>query len=126
MMKLRKTLVTAICVGSLAGISVPLAAHAEVGVYFNVAPPAPRYEAVPAPRVGYVWAPGYWDLRGNRHVWRPGHWERHRKGYYFDAPAWVQNGDRWELHRGRWNRGDRDNDGVPNGRDRAPNNPYVQ
>ncbi|MEO7108398.1 MAG: YXWGXW repeat-containing protein [Rhodoferax sp.] len=126
MMKLRKTLLAAICIGSLAGITVPLTANADVGVYFNTAPPAPRYEVVPAPRRGYVWVSGFWDLRGHRHVWHAGHWERARRGYHMEQPTWTQNGDRWELRRGHWNRGDRDGDGVPDRKDRAPNNPYVQ
>ncbi len=126
MMKLRKTLLAAICVGSLAGISVPLTAAAQVGVYFNVAPPERRHEVVPAPRHGYVWSPGYWNARGNRHVWQPGHWERNRRGYYRTEPVWTQRDDRWQLERPRWNRGDRDRDGVPNSVDRAPNNPNRQ
>ena len=126
-MLIRKTLVSAaICVGSLAGMTVPVTASAHARVYYNVAPPEPRVEVVPAPRRGYVWSTGYWDLRGHRHVWRHGHWERSRRGYVLAQPAWVQKGERWELQRGRWNRGDADRDGTPNGRDRAPNNPYVQ
>ncbi|MBK6323180.1 YXWGXW repeat-containing protein [Candidatus Aalborgicola defluviihabitans] len=126
MMKFRKTMLAAICVGLLVGIGAPLTATAQVRVYFNNAPPEPRYEVVPAPRRGYVWSAGYWDLRGHRHVWRAGHWERARRGYYMNQPTWTQNGDRWELRRGHWNRGDNDHDGVRNGKDRAPNNPYVQ
>ena len=124
--KLRKTLLTAICVGSLAGIATPLTANAQVGVYLHVAPPEPRYEVVPQPRRGYVWSNGYWNARGNRHVWQAGHWERERHGYYRTQPTWTQHDDRWQLERGRWNRRDRDGDGVPNNRDRAPANPYVQ
>ena len=36
--------------------------HAVVEV--NVRPPAPRVVVVPAPRVGYAWAPGYWRWNG--------------------------------------------------------------
>jgi len=125
-MKLRKTLLVAICVGSLAGMSLPLTANAEVGIFFNIAPPEPRYEVVPEPRVGYIWSSGYWNARKNRHVWQAGHWERERQGYYRVEPTWTQRDNRWQLERGRWNRGDRDGDGVPNNRDRAPNNPNVQ
>lgn len=125
-MKLRKTLLAAICVGTLAGIAAPLTANAKAGVYFNVAPPEPRYEVVPVPRRGYVWSHGYWNARGNRHVWQAGHWERERHGYYRSQSTWTQHDNRWQLERGRWNRGDRDHDGVPNNQDRAPNNPYVQ
>lgn len=39
-----------------------------------LAPPAPIYEAAPAPRVGYVWQPGYWGWEYGRYVWVRGHW----------------------------------------------------
>lgn len=35
-------------------------AGVDVSVGIGVAPPPPRYEVVPPPRAGYVWAPGYW------------------------------------------------------------------
>jgi hypothetical protein len=136
---------------SLATASIgllPLPAGAAVGLYVDIAPPAPRYEVVPAPRAGYVWAPGYWDWRGNHHVWVRGHWERERSGYYWHPNRWEQRDGRWALERGRWDREryvenrpfgdrdrdgvpnrydrDRDNDGVPNRLDRAPNNPHRQ
>ena len=96
---------------------VPVAAHAQV--YVQVAPPAPRYEAVPAPRRGMVWAPGHWEWRGGRHVWTRGVWLRQRPGYVYRAPDWRERGGRWEMRRGGW---DRDGDGIPNRYDRHPNN----
>ena len=126
-MKFRKLLLAGLCVTALSGIAVPVVADAAVGgVYLNVAPPPPRSEVVPSPRRGYVWVPGYWNARGNRHVWQAGHWEKSRNGYIYVQPNWVQRDNRWQLERGGWNRGDRDRDGVPNGRDRAPNNPNRQ
>lgn len=122
-MKLRKSLVIAMCVASLGSISVPMTASAEVAVYFNTAPPPVRYEAVPAPRRGYVWVPGYWNAKHNKHVWQAGHWERERKGYHYRQPTWVQHDNRWQLDHGGWTKGDRDGDGVPNSADRAPDNP---
>lgn len=122
-MKLRTSLVAVLAVFSLGAVAVPLVAVAAVGIYFNVAPPEPRYEVVPAPRAGYVWSNGYWNARNSRHVWQAGHWERERHGYYRTQPAWTQRDNRWQLERGRWNRGDRDGDGVPNSMDRAPDNP---
>ena len=121
-MKFRKSMIAALCAASLGAVSVPLAANAAVEIYLNAAPPAPRFERVPAARRGYVWSPGYWDARNNKHYWRAGHWERERKGHYRTAPQWVQRDNRWQLERGRWNR-DRDRDGVPNRVDRAPDNP---
>jgi hypothetical protein len=93
------------------------------GVWIRTAPPAPRVEVVPAPRAGYVWAPGYWQWNGHRHVWHNGSWMRERRGYVYSAPAWVEHDGRWEFRRGAWARGDADHDGVPNGADRRPNDP---
>ena len=120
-MNIRKPFAVALCVASLAAASLPLTSSAAV--YFEVAPPAPRVEVVPASRAGHVWVPGFWDARGHRHVWVKGHWQRERRGYRFVEPRWEQRDNRWYLERGRWARGDRDGDGVPNSRDRAPNNP---
>src|SRR4029450_11502978 len=37
-------------------------ANAQVNITFGSPPPPPRYEVVPAPRAGYVWAPGHYEL----------------------------------------------------------------
>lgn len=145
----RKLLLAALAVSSIGLIPVP--ASAEVGIYLDFAPPASRYEVVPAPRAGYVWQPGYYDWRNGRHVWLRGHWVRERRGYYWHPNRWEQRDGRWSLERGRWDRerwadnrysrrgGDRDRDGVPNRVDRdkdgdgvpnrydnQPNNPRRQ
>lgn len=122
-MKFRKSLLAVLCVASLGAVSLPLTAIADTRIYLNSAPPPPRYEAVPAARKGYLWVPGYWNVRNNRHAWQAGHWERHRTGYHYIEPAWTQHDNRWALQRGRWNKGDRDGDGVPNAVDRRPDNP---
>ena len=63
-------------------VGVPTIASAGVSIDIEVAPPPVRVETVPGPRVGYVWAPGYWEWRDRAHVWVPrwhherGHWER--------------------------------------------------
>lgn len=105
----------------LAAVTIPTAAQAQVAVYVQGPPPPPRYERVPPPRRGYVWAPGHYEYRGNRHVWIRGDYLRARPGYAYRAPEWRDRGGRWEYNRGRW---DRDGDGVPNRYDRRPNNPY--
>jgi hypothetical protein len=129
----RKLLLASLATASIG--MLPLPSSAQVGLYVDIAPPAPRYEVVPAPRAGYAWVPGFWDWRGNHHVWVRGRWERERHGYYWHPNRWVQQDGRWALERGRWDReryvenrayGDRDHDGVPNRFDRAPNNPYRQ
>ncbi len=136
----RKLLVGALFASTVACISVPAAAE----IYVRVAPPAPRHEVIPAPRSGYVWAPGYWDHRNGRHVWVKGHYERERRGLYYHPSHWVERDGRWYMQRSRWDKqryaqgpgGDRDRDGVPNRVDRdkdgdgvpnkydaSPNNP---
>ena len=73
-----------------AGLSAAsLPALAQVSVNINVAPPPPRYEAVPVVPSGYVWAPGYWAWNGNRYDWVRGHRIAQRDGY-----RWVP--DHWE------------------------------
>ena len=101
------------------------AAYAQIHGVITVreAPPPLRAEVVPAPRRGYVWAPGYWNWQGRRHVWHSGTWVRARPGYVYSSPAWAERDGRWEFHQGRWARGDNDRDGVPNGVDRRPNDP---
>ena len=102
----------------------------------NVGPPPLRYEAVPAPRHGFIWVPGYWNWQRDRHVWIAGDWVAERPGYIYAQPTWVERGGRWELRHGAWARGDldhdgirnrcdrdRDGDGVRNRRDDRPNNP---
>lgn len=82
----------------------PLVSSAQIGVDITVAPPAPQVEVVPAPRAGYVWAPGYWNWVGGRHVWVGGHWIGARPGYRWVPDAWVRHGDRWHYARGHWAR----------------------
>jgi hypothetical protein len=129
-MKFHKTLLIGLSVATLGGISIPLTASARVsvGIYLDVPPPPARVEFVPAPRYGYVWVPGYWDVRYHRHVWREGYWVHERPGYYYAPATWVSHGNRWELQRGNWRKHDRkhdhDDDGVPNRYDRSPNNPH--
>jgi hypothetical protein len=80
----------------------PLATHAAVNVDVTIAPPAPVVEAVPAPRVGYVWAPGFWEWRGGQHVWVAGRWIPARHGYHYVAAHWVPYGPQWRFVPARW------------------------
>jgi hypothetical protein len=99
------TLTIALVAATLGGIAVA-PAHAQVGVSISIgAPPPPRYEPVPPPRVGYIWAPGFWDWDGHRHVWHGGHWEVARAGYAYRPPVWHQGPHGWELDRGGWDHG---------------------
>jgi hypothetical protein len=109
---------------------LPTSAQAAIGVdlVVRVPPPAVRYEPVPPPRPGYVWTPGYWDWRENRHVWVGGTWVASRPGYVYYQPRWVERNGQWHYTRGHWGRHDKDRDGVANANDRdrdgdgVPNN----
>ncbi|MET3654551.1 YXWGXW repeat-containing protein [Dyella japonica] len=79
-------------------------AGVDVSIGIGVAPPAPRYEAVPPPRAGYVWAPGYWRWDGGRHVWVGGTWVRSRPGYVYHQSRWEHARDGWRFHQGYWGR----------------------
>lgn len=76
----------------------------SVDIRIGTPPPAPRYEQLPPPRRGYVWAPGYWAWDGHRYVWAGGHWERARHGYRYAPPVWRQAPGGWVLDRGGWAR----------------------
>jgi hypothetical protein len=160
----RKTLLAAaLAAGALMGLA-PLAqaepavvagtgAYAGTTVYgypgqtvlVQPAPPAPIYEAMPAPREGYIWTPGHYAWDNGRYVWQGGHWVAARPGYAWQAAHWEQRADgSWYLVGGTWVRtdtyatydhdaryygrshgpfGDRDGDGVINRDDRFPRDP---
>ena len=82
--------------------AVPLTSSARVYLDVNVAPPPPPEEVVPAPRVGYVWAPGYYDYDGHRHHWRHGHWIHEHHGHHWVADRWDEHEGRWHHERGHW------------------------
>lgn len=94
-------------------------AHAAgASVYVQIAPPAPQYEVVPAPRRHHAWVPGHWQWARTQYVWVPGHFERVRTGHYYAAPRWVQYGNDWGYHPGGWHRGSHGANGHGHARDR--------
>jgi|SRR5690349_11023670 len=119
---IRKMLVAGAIVAAAGAAAMPSVSAADI--FVRVGPPPARVEAVPAPRHGYVWAPGYWDWRGHRYAWVSGHWVRARPGYVYSAPRWQERNGGWYMERGHWDRGDRDHDGVPNRYDHRPDNPH--
>jgi hypothetical protein len=117
----KKVLVSALfAAGAIGAMATPLTSQAQIQVYLNTPPPAVRYEAVPAPRDGYVWSGGHWQHSDNKYVWRTGEWEASRPGYTYRQPSWNENNGRWNYQASRW---DRDGDGVPNNQDSRPDNP---
>jgi hypothetical protein len=93
-------LASLVLTASVAG--APAVSLGGVVVDIDVAPPAPQVEVVPAPRAGYVWAPGYWEWRGHNHEWEKGHWIRERPGHHWVPDRWVQNGPHWHHDVGHW------------------------
>jgi hypothetical protein len=85
-------------------VGAPTIASAGVGIDIEIAPPPVRVETVPGPRVGYFWAPGYWEWRDRAHVWVPGRYIRERHGYHWVGDRWDQRGPRWHHERGHWER----------------------
>jgi hypothetical protein len=98
---MRKLFIATLAAASLAGTALPAAA-AHVDLFVDIAPPPVRYEAVPAPRLGYVWAPGVWEWRHGRHVWLGGHWLRARHGYVYEPAHWVLVNGRWSWRPAVW------------------------
>jgi hypothetical protein len=114
-MKRILTLATLIALGAAAYAPLPSMAQTSFSVVVDTAPPAPRYERLPAPRHGYLWAPGHWEWRGHRHEWVGGYWIAERPGYAYSAPAWSRRDGGWYLEPARWtpHGRDRDRDGIP-------------
>jgi hypothetical protein len=96
---MRKALLAALLAASLADPAL-----AQLAVNIVVAPPAPLSEPVPAPRPGFVWAPGYWVWWGNRYVWWRGYWMPARAGWVWHRGWWAHNGPSWRWHPGWWAR----------------------
>ena len=90
---------------AIAAAGMPITAHAAKVIVIDVGPPPARVEAVPAPRAGYVWAPGYWRWDHGHHVWVKGYWVRERHGYHWVPSHWDERGKRWHFEAGHWARG---------------------
>ena len=104
-MQTRKlALLAALAIAGGAATAFTPAAFAQVSFSLSVGTPPPpmRYEVVPAPRPGYVWAPGYWNWSGAQYVWIGGTWHRDRPGYVYYQPRWERDGDHWRMRRAYW------------------------
>ena len=131
-MTMRKTLVSVlVAAGILGAVAMPTMSEASGGAEWSIRIGHPHYRAefVPEGRFGYVWVPGYWHRHGYRQVWVEGAWVRERRGsgnVYgygngYQPQRWSHPEDWRYRNGGRW---DRDGDGIPDHRDRHPNNPY--
>ena len=81
-------------------VAAPVATPGLVVV--QVEPPAPRVEAMPAAREGYVWAPGYWSWDGSNYVWVEGRYVPALAGYSYMPPHWEAVNGGWTLVGEQW------------------------
>ena len=88
----------------LAATALISCAHPSYYGYRIAPPPPPRYGVVGyAPGPGYVWADGWYDLRGGRWTWVPGYWVRPpRPRAVWVRPYWEPRGRGYYYHRGYW------------------------
>ncbi len=77
-------------------------AGVAIGIEIGSPPPPPRYEVMPPPRGGYLWAPGYWAWDGYNYVWLEGRWLRQRPGYIYVPGRWEQRHQHWYFNEGAW------------------------
>jgi hypothetical protein len=119
--------------------TAPVYGYPGTTVLVQPAPPAPIFEAVPAPREGFVWSPGHYEWRNGQYVWLPGEWMTARSGFAWEPGHWQQRSDgSWQYLAGHWVErddlayndrgrrgpmGDRDGDGIVNRDDRFPRDP---
>ena len=81
-MKTTRRIITAtFAAAALLSASVPALAYTvwpdvDFEWYATVGKPVAgtTVEVYPAPREGYIWAPGRWETRGSEQVWVKGHW----------------------------------------------------
>jgi len=77
-------------------------ARVDVRVEIGVPPPVAVVDVTPAPRHGYVYAPGYWAWHGDRHVWIGGRYVLERPGHYWVSERWEPAGPKWRFVDGHW------------------------
>jgi YXWGXW repeat-containing protein len=100
------TMKQTVLAGVMLASSALTACASQAYVAYQV-PPPPAPLAVGAvgyaPGPGYVWADGFWDLRGGRWVWATGGWRRapHARAVWV-RPYWEPHGRSWRFHRGYW------------------------
>ncbi|OGA23085.1 MAG: hypothetical protein A3H34_05000 [Betaproteobacteria bacterium RIFCSPLOWO2_02_FULL_67_19] len=116
---IRNFISAAMLAAALGTLATPSAAEIVV----QIGPPQLLAEITPALRRGHIWVAGHWDWKNRQHQWVDGHWIRERHGYRYDQPSWMEREGSWHMQRGGWRLEDRDGDGVPNRRDRAPDDP---
>jgi hypothetical protein len=80
---IQRIISTGFATAALASASIPAFAYTvwpdvDFEWYANVGKPVSgaTVEVYPAPRAGYIWAPGHWETHGSTPVWINGQWIR--------------------------------------------------
>ena len=89
---------------SASGVLALGSAAVAAEIMSEIAPPPLRLERAPAPRDGYVWGPGHWELNGHSYAWVSGTWIAERRGAHWIADRWDQTGSQWRYVPGHWER----------------------
>jgi len=89
--------------GAVASPALVLAMPVMAQVHW-IAPPPPRIVVAPAPRIGWVWSPGYWCWTGRDYFWIAGAWLPERRGYGYVPAHWERAPSGWIFVPARWRR----------------------
>jgi hypothetical protein len=100
-----QVLLTTICL-FVAALLIPESGHSATEIVSDSPlppPPPPRAEHVPAPRYGYLWAPGHWQWSGRAYRWVSGSWVE-QGGAPLVSDEWQQMDARWHYLLRHWER----------------------
>jgi hypothetical protein len=92
--------VSATSAAALSQVSINI----NVPGFVQIAPPSPRYEAVPRPLPGRIWVPGRWAWNEREYVWRTGQWQSARPDYVYAPGRWVVGDGGWRWSEDQWHR----------------------
>ncbi|MFZ3321968.1 MAG: hypothetical protein WA190_06315 [Usitatibacter sp.] len=99
---MKKLIAVTLAAASITAFSLPAMARTEV--YLDFAPPPPVVEEVPAPRIGFVWVPGYYEHHNHNYRWVHGRYEHERHGYAYHGATWEQRNGHYYYNEPGWHR----------------------
>jgi hypothetical protein len=97
-----QVLLTTICL-FVAALLIPESGHSATEIVSDSPLPPPRAEHVPAPRYGFLWAPGHWEWSGRAYRWVSGSWVE-QGGAPLVPDEWQQMDARWHYLLRHWER----------------------
>ncbi|HEY2629665.1 MAG TPA: hypothetical protein VGI57_11085 [Usitatibacter sp.] len=97
-----KKLIAVTLAAASISMTAALPTFARTEVYLDFAPPEAPYEAVPAPRAGFIWVPGYYEHDNGKYHWRAGRWEGERHGYAYHGATWEHRDGHYYYREGGW------------------------